>query len=117
MTPSEPWYPHHSKSGAVHEPIPGRSGARRSKGMPTRRRGGITPLQVKAWTVANVSFQVPDGRSYRMHATELYQQDMHERIMLLFGTLDSQNARIDAALAAGPDHRVPGLAAAPPETG
>lgn len=47
--------------------------------------------------VANMSYQVPDGSAHRVHAEELYGQDVHERILALYAVLDAQNAAIDAA--------------------
>jgi hypothetical protein len=60
----------------------------------------ITPLQMTAWTVANMSYWVPDGAPYRAHAADLYREDVRRRIVDLFAALDRQNVQIDAALAA-----------------
>lgn len=59
---------------------------------------GITPLQSRAWVMANMSYQVPDGSAYRAYAEELYRQDVHERLLALFAALDAQNAALDAVL-------------------
>jgi hypothetical protein len=65
-------------------------------GRPSLRR--VTALQVRAWTVANMSYHVPDGSAYRALAADLYAQDAHERMAGLFAGLDAQNLVIDAQL-------------------
>jgi len=58
----------------------------------------ISLLQVQAWEVANAAYMVPNGEAYRAYARELYEEDLHERILALFARLDDQNAQVEAAL-------------------
>lgn len=102
MTSSDSRFPDHSDSG--HAPSPFLVSFRfPTLPQPARwppRRQQISPLQITAWTVANLSYQAPADRSYRRYALDLYRRDTHERMMKLFLALDAQNAEIDAALAA-----------------
>jgi hypothetical protein len=54
--------------------------------------------------VANASYGEEDGPAFRAYALELYEEDLHERIALLFHQLDEQNALLDAAATALADH-------------
>ena len=60
----------------------------------------LTPLQIEAWSVANASYSLSDGAAYRHYARELYERDLHDRIIELFADLDEQNATVDAILMA-----------------
>lgn len=63
----------------------------------------MSDLQLIAWAMANWGYQVPDGSAYRAEAMDLYREDLHERVTLLFADLDAQNAEIDSVLGAGDD--------------
>lgn len=57
-----------------------------------------SPLQGEAWVAWNASYHEPLGEAYRVLASALYQQDLHERITAQLDRLDEQNARLDALL-------------------
>jgi hypothetical protein len=59
------------------------------------RDASVTDLQAYAWAVANASYQVLEGEAYRAYARELYDEDLHERILALFARLDAQNDLLD----------------------
>jgi hypothetical protein len=104
MKPSDTWYLRHDDPGDVSRSVPAGDGS--GDAVPKAVRAPlVSARQIMAWTVANLGYQVPDGGPYRAHAIDLYQQDMHERIMVLFAGLDAQNAAIDAALSATARHR------------
>jgi hypothetical protein len=63
-----------------------------------QRDPSISCLQARAWTIANESYHVPGGEAYRAYARELYEQDLHERILALFSRLDAQNEQVEACL-------------------
>ena len=58
----------------------------------------ISSLQARAWAIANAGYGVPEGDAYRAYARELYEEDLHERILALFARLDSQNVQVEAIL-------------------
>ena len=62
----------------------------------TTRTAPISPLQGAAWAAWNASFGSETPETYRMVSRALYQQDMHERIALLFARSDEQNRQLDA---------------------
>lgn len=63
-----------------------------------QRGPSISCLQARAWTIANESYHVSGGEAYRAYARELYEQDLHERILALFSRLDAQNEQVEACL-------------------
>jgi squalene cyclase len=58
----------------------------------------ISRLQGDAWAAWNASYGAPDADLYRTVGSDLYRQDVRERITVLFARSDEQNALIDAAL-------------------
>lgn len=91
---------HHYLQGPEH-PI-GPNPAQRGPGTTHTKTAGprrLSDLQLLAWAMANWGYQVPDGSAYRAEAMDLYREDLHERIAVLFAGLDAQNAEIEAALA------------------
>lgn len=61
-----------------------------------RRSAAISALQSAAWAAWNASYNADMPDTYQAISRALYQQDMHERIAMLFGRLDEQNRRLDA---------------------
>lgn len=118
MKPSDTWYLRPDDPRDVSRSVPVGDGSDEAapRAVRGRRETRVSARQIMAWTVANLGYQVPDGGPYRAHAVELYQQDVHERIMVLFAGLDAQNATLDAALAVTARHTDYALLPASPET-
>ncbi len=97
MKPSDSSPQHFPDSNHGQGPFPvGRDPGR--PGSSVVRSPRLSDLQLMAWAMANWGYQVPDGGAYRAEAMHLYREDLHDRVALLFATLDAQNAEIDAAL-------------------
>lgn len=56
----------------------------------------VSPLQVKAWALANAGDHVPGRQAYRDTSVALYRRDLCERNSELLARLDAQNDFLDA---------------------
>lgn len=118
MASPDPRYPDHIQSPQTHDPLAAQDLSPLLPQAAVRpcSQPHISSLQVRAWTIANMSYEVPGGESYRADALDLYRQDMHERITCLFECLDAQNGAIDAQLRAQRVEVALGRAVGSPQT-
>jgi hypothetical protein len=67
--------------------------------IPSQQRSiPISALQSAAWAAWNASYNAETPDTCQAISRALYQQDMHERIAVLFARLDEQNRRLDVLL-------------------
>lgn len=58
----------------------------------------VSMLQEMAWAACNASYHESNPDAYRTLGRRLYQEDVRERIEVLFARSDEQNARLEAYL-------------------